>query len=86
LRRRIGVCEIVPGGFEEVEDVEENEEKEDEVAIIVGSDTMKAIKKRRKRTKTESILDKILIDFHCFVFTNTCRVLYIHTQTSMCST
>ncbi len=44
LRRRIGVCEIVPGGFEEVEDAEE----EDEVAIIVGFDTMKAIEKNEK--------------------------------------
>ena len=47
FRRRIGVCEIVPGGFEEVEDAEE----EDEVAIIVGSDTMKAIEKRTKRLR-----------------------------------
>ncbi len=48
LRRRIGVCEIVPGGFEEeVKDAEE----EDEVAIIVGSDTMKAIEKRTKRLR-----------------------------------
>jgi hypothetical protein len=64
LRRRIGVCEIVPKGFEQVEDTEE----EDEVAIIVGSDTMKAIEKRTKETKTESILNKLLLEFCCSVF------------------
>jgi hypothetical protein len=37
LRRRIGVCEIVPGGFEDVEDAEENEEEV--IAIIDGSNT-----------------------------------------------